>query len=60
MIRSSSADSSPLKTSVGPMTDTFLDRVCPIRGGEALVGLSLSSDFLNIAISFSAYAFEML
>ena len=56
------ADSSPLITSVGPMTDAFFDRigcVCPIFGADAMSGLSLSSDFLNIAIFSSACVSEM-
>jgi len=44
------------------MTDTFfdrIDRVCPIVGADAVSGLSLSSDFLNIAIFSSACVSEM-
>jgi hypothetical protein len=44
------------------MTYTFLDReggVFPIRGGEAILAPSLSSDLLKIAIVTSACASEM-
>ena len=56
------ADSSPLITSVDPMTATFLDRGgrdLPGFGSGAMSGPSLLSDFLNIAISSSARGFEM-
>jgi hypothetical protein len=45
-----------LNTSVGPITETFLDLiggVCPILGGDAASDLVSSSPFLNIAISHS-------
>jgi len=44
------------------MTDAFFDcvgRVCPIFGADAMSGLSLSSDFPNIAIFSSACMSEM-
>ena len=57
MTKSSSATRSPLNMSVGPITDTFLARIgcaSPILGGDAKLGVSSSSNFLNIAMFSSA------